>query len=404
MIAKMPDHQSGYTMSRKTLNRLLDHQSGYTMSRKTLNRLLFRSGSDYNQVYSTEMLNIDLEKELESFQYQVFSQFKTLSDSTDGEFLSLNWLSNLLEAFVACHQEFREFLLIHKAEFSKPPLNKLLKDFFDKSVKALDICNAVCDGIDKIRCSHKYLQIVSDALNSKHKKLMSRGQIRRARKALTNLANVMLENNKDSGRFFSRKLKSFGHTKIQKESKDLKRSISWSVSTSWSASKQLQSMANSLILPRTYEITATQGLANVVYTMGFVQMFVLWALVAAIPCQDRGLHTNFSIPYHFLWATPLSVIHIRIINESKKRDRKNSFGLLKEIHQMEKSVRSVTNLVDSFHEFPLTEEEKKKVKLGIREVSRANKAFQNWLYPLECQVRQMFHRIVSCRLEGLENL
>lgn len=378
--------------------------NGYTMSRKTLGRLFFGFGSNSNQVYSMDMFgdfDIHLDKELESFQYQVFSQFKKLSDSSDDEFLSLNWLSELLEAFLACHQDFKDFLSKHASDFSKPALDKLLMEFFDKSIKALDIYNAVCDGIERIRCSNKYLEIVSDALNSKHRKLMTKGQFRRARKALTDLVNVMLDNNKDPQWFFSRRLKSFGHLSKRK---DLKRSISRSVSNSCSANKQLQSLANSLIFPRASEITATRGLANVVFTMGFVQMFVLWALVVAIPCQDKGLMTNFSIPNRFLWGSPLSVIHVRIINESKKRDHKNNLGLLKEIYQMEKSVRIVTNLVDSAHQFPLTEEHKDKVRQGVNEIRMVTNAYGNWLYPLESQMRQVFHKIMLCRLEGLEVL
>nr|XP_043619975.1 protein ROH1-like [Erigeron canadensis] len=385
--------------------------SDYTMSRKTLGRLLFGFGSDYNQVYSMEMLNRDfdihLDKELEAFQYQVFSQFKKLSDYPNDEILSLDWLCALLEAFVACHHDFEDFTSKHKADFAKPPLDKLLKEFFDRiSIKGLDICNAVCDGIDKIRCSNKYLEIVLDALNFRDKRRpMSKGQFRRAKKALTGLSNVMTDNSKEYSGWFlsrSRRLKSFG--RHSSKVKDLKRSVSWSVSNSWSASKQLQSMSHNMILPGPYEITTNRGLANVVFTMSFVTMFVMWALVAAIPCQGRGILTNLSVPNNFLWASPLSIIQVRIINESKKHDCKNSFGLLKENYQMEKSVRVITNLDESGHQFPLTEEEKEKVKLAVGELQMVNNAYEKWLFPFECQVRQVFHKIMSCRLEGLQNL
>ncbi|XP_071695523.1 protein ROH1D-like [Rutidosis leptorrhynchoides] len=381
--------------------------NGYPMSRRTFSRLLFGFGSNSisNQVYSMEVFthfDIHLDKDIESFQYKVFSQFKKLSDSSDDELLSFNWLSKLLDAFLACHQDFEDFLLKHTLAFSKPPLDYLVNEFFEKSIKALDICNAVCDGIEKIRRSHKYLQIVSDALNSKHKKLITKGQFRRARKALTDLNNVTLENNNAAQWFFLGRFKSFGHSSKRK---DLNRSISRSISSnSWSTSKQLQSMVNGLILPRASEVTATRGLVNVIFTMSFVQMFVMWALAASIDCQDRGSITNFTIPNNYLWGSPLSVIYTRIINESKKCDRKNNVGLLKEIYQMEKTVHFVTYLVDSSHQFPLTEEHKEKVRHGANEVSIVSDAHGNWLYPFECQVRQVFHKIISCRLEGLENL
>lgn len=219
----------------------------------------------------------------------------------------------------------------------------------------------------------------------------------------------MLDDGKDSGRFFWRRLKSFGHSNngksLKRHNQEQMRSLSWSASSSWSASKQLQSMANSLnIPPCENEVFTTNRLANVVFTMGFVYVFVLWALVAAIPCQDRGLHTNFSIPNHFSWATPFSELHVRIMDESKKRDRKNSIGLLKEIYQMEKSVCSITNLIDSTHQFPLTEGEMEKVKRGVGELSMVSNAYENGLHPLEYQLRQVFHKIMFFRSEGLEIL
>ncbi|KAI3770285.1 hypothetical protein L6452_01412 [Arctium lappa] len=65
------------------------------------------------------------------------------------------------------------------------------------------------------------------------------------------------------------------------------------------------------------------------------------------------------------------------MDESKKLDRKNSVGLLKEIYQMEKSVRSITDLIDSAHQFPLTEEEMEKVKAGVGELSVVSNAYEN---------------------------
>lgn len=126
--------------------------SGYTMPLKTLCRSFFGFGSDHNQVHSMELLDefdIHLDNELEMFQYQVFRQFKNLSESSDDEFLSLDWLSKLLDAFVVCHEDFMAILSKNELYLSEPPLDKLLKDFFDRSIKALDICNAICDGIEK---------------------------------------------------------------------------------------------------------------------------------------------------------------------------------------------------------------------------------------------------------------
>lgn len=178
------------------------------------------------------------------------------------------------------------------------------------------------------------------------------------------------------------------------------RSLSWSVSHSWSATKQLQSIANTVVPPRAHEITETKGLAVPVFTMSFVHMFVLWALVAAIPCQDRSLQIHFSIPRQFSWSTPFYLIHVRIMDESKKRDRRSSIGLLQEIYQLESSVRRITDIVDSAH-FPITEEQKEEAKLAVKEITLVCEACKDGMDPLERQIREVFRKIMSSRIEGL---
>ncbi|KAI7726215.1 hypothetical protein M8C21_008559 [Ambrosia artemisiifolia] len=45
-------------------------------------------------------------------------------------------------------------------------LGKFATEFFDRSIRALDICDAVRDGIKKIRLWHRHLEIVLSAFNS----------------------------------------------------------------------------------------------------------------------------------------------------------------------------------------------------------------------------------------------
>lgn len=131
-------------------------------------------------------------------------------------------------------------------------------------------------------------------------------------------------------------------------------------------------------------------------------VFVMWALVAAIPCQDRGLGLHFSVPKQFSWAAPVVALHERIMEESKKRERKNTCGLLKEIHQIEKCARVINDLADSV-QFPLSEEKGEEVRQRVQDVSKVCEALKDGLDPLERQVREVFHRIVRSRTEGLDS-
>uniref|UniRef100_A0A5B6YPV9 Uncharacterized protein n=1 Tax=Davidia involucrata TaxID=16924 RepID=A0A5B6YPV9_DAVIN len=343
--------------------------------------------------------------ELESFQKQVSDRFHDLSAITADEFLSITWIRKLLDAFLSCQEEFRVILCNNKARVSKPPLDRFVAEFFERSIKALDICNATRDGIEKIRLWQKHLEIVLCALDS-GQRMIGEGQFRRARKSLMDLALMMLDE-KETGSVFSHRNRSFGRHNTSKDHHHRQpghsRSLSWSVSRSWSAAKQLQSIANNLVPPRGNEIMATNGLAIPVFAMSSVLMFVLWVLVAAIPCQDRGLQIHFSIPRQFSWGTPLLLLHDRIIDESKKRERRNSNGLLKEIYQIEKCVRHLTDLVDSA-QFPLTEVQKEEVEQRVQELALVFNVCKNGLDPLERQVREVFRKIMNCRTEGIESL
>ncbi|KAK7270952.1 hypothetical protein RJT34_26497 [Clitoria ternatea] len=356
------------------------------------------------QVHTME--GSSMEQDLDSFQKQVTDRFQELSSVGNDELLSLSWVRKLLDSFLCCQEEFRMILHNHRAQVMKPPLDRMVSEFFERSVKALDVCNAVRDGIEQIRQWEKLLEIVLCALD--HKRTIGEGQFRRAKKALVDLAIGMLDE-KDSNAAMAQRNRSFGrNNNTNKDNhhghKSLAhfRSLSWSVSRNWSAVRQLQVIGNNLCPPKANDVVATNGLALSIYIMSYILVFVMWALVAAIPCQDRGLHLHFSVPRQFSWAAPVVLLHERILEEFKKRERKNSPGLMREIHQIEKCARVINELADSV-QFPLSEEKGEEVKQRVQDVSRVCEAFKSGLDPLERQVREVFHRIVRSRTDGLDS-
>lgn len=345
--------------------------------------------------------SLSREKELDCFQRLVADLFSDLS--SDGEeLLSLLWIRKLLEAFLLSLEEFRIILFNNGRVLSRAPLDRLISDFYERSVKALDICNAIRDGIDKIRQWQKLIEIVLIALDPLQNPI-GEGQLRRAKKALTDLAVLMLDM-KDSASVLAQRNRSFGRNSTS-SSKDRGhfRSLSWSVSRSWSAAKQLQAIGNNINAPRGNDVVASNGIANPIFTMNTMLQFVMWALVAAIPCQDRGLQTHFSIPRNFPWGPSVMLLHDKVMEESRKKERKNSLGLLKEILQLEKCIRNLLELMDSI-QFPLTEEKEMELRQGVFVLASVHDAMKEELEPLETQVREVFHRIVRSRTEGLDFL
>lgn len=355
-------------------------------------------------VHSIDHESANHDTDIDQFQRQVADRFNDLSSVDSNELLSVTWITNLLDAFLCIQEEFKMILFNHKSGLNKQQLDKLLSDYYDRSVKGLDICNAVRDGIEQIRQWNKQLEIVICALE--YQKSLGEGQMRRAKKGLTDLTFGMVDDKEASNSNIAVRNRSFGKYNNNKDSQrhnSLKhfRSLSWSVSRSWSASKQIQAIGSNVFPPKTGEVVASNGLALVVYTMSYVFLFVMWALVAAIPCQDRGLQSHFNVPKMFVWGGSIMSLHDRIMEEAKKRERRNSCGLLKEIHAVEKFVGFVNELTESTR-FPIGEEKEEEVRRRVEELRVVYGGLKSGLDPLEKQVRDVFHRIVKCRTEGID--
>lgn len=69
---------------------------------------------------------------------------------------------------------------------------------------------------------------------------------------------------------------------------------------------------------------------------------------------------------------------------------------------MEKCSRLLGELADSV-QFPLSEDKEREVKQRVKELEQVLDALKEDLEPLEKQVREVFHRIVRSRTEGLDS-
>ncbi|KAG0499733.1 hypothetical protein HPP92_003986 [Vanilla planifolia] len=379
----------------------MEHQ-GSSVSFTALGRSLLSLRRE--QVDAPQEPSSSDDTDLDSFQRHVTDLFANLSSADGDELLSLLWVRKLLDAFLLCHEEFRVILFNKRSVLSRPPMDCIISEYHDRSVKALDVCNAIRDGIEQVRQWQKHLEIVLIALNSRWNPV-GVGQLRRAKKAVADLAMLMLDE-KDSASVLAQRNRSFGHSrpssgKDQRRAGGHLRSLSWSISRSWSASKQLQSIGNNICAPRGHEVVATGSLSNPVFTMNMVIYFVMWALVAAIPCQDRGLQAHFSIPRSFPWGSSVHSLHERIMEESKKKERKNSVGLLKEIHQIEKCTRKFLELTDSL-QYPLPAENMVALGRLMQDFTAVYDSINVELEQLELQVREVFQTIVRSRTESLD--
>ncbi|XP_022136452.1 uncharacterized protein LOC111008158 [Momordica charantia] len=373
-----------------------------------------------NQVMSMDGTHEQELEDLELFQKHVSERFSDLlppppsDDLSSDPLLSVAWLRRLLDEFLCCEAQFKALLIMGRdpSQIVKPPLDRLVPEFLDRVVKALDICNAVLHGIESVRQFQKLAEIAISAL---HQRPIGDGQVKRARRALNSLITSMAVEDKDFTTKSTERAWSFGRRggggpgpatgNATPQHKDRIagqfRSLSWSMAKGWSAAKQIQAMSSNLAAPRGGE---SSSLPQTVYLMSTVLVFVMWTLVAAMPCQERGgLPTNFPVSKQMSWAQPMIGLQEKIAEEWKKKEKKGTAGLLEEMQRMEKLSQSLIEFTDSFA-FPLEAERLEEVAAQVAELAETCKKLEEGLVPLQQQIREVFHRVVRSRTEILELL
>ncbi|XP_040990329.1 protein ROH1-like [Juglans microcarpa x Juglans regia] len=368
-----------------------------------LNRISIRR----NQVVSMDGNHEQELQDLELFQKQVADRFSDLlsSSSEDGAdaLLSVSWLRKLVDVFLCCEADFKAVLVVGRdpSQISKPPLDRLVPEYLDRVVKALDVCNAVSHGVEAVRHYQKLAEIAVSAFEQRP---IFDGQVRRAKKALNSLM-LTLEEQEGSNLKSAERTWSFGRRGATIKDRALPgqiQSLSWNMAIGWSAAKQIQAMSANLVMPRGAE---SSGLASPVYIMSTVMVFVMWALVAAIPCQERnGLPTYFPWPRQQGWAQSMVALQEKISEEwKKKREKPRLAGLLEETQRLERLGQSLIEFAESF-QFPTEAEGLEEVVAQVAELAETCKKMEEGLVPLQQQIREVFHTLVRSRTEILHVL
>lgn len=370
-----------------------------------------------HQIASLEPTPQDELDTLEHFQSRVSSHLLSLLSCDDSSaFLSLSFLSKLLDSLLCIEHEFRALLPLllsrNPSILSKPPSDKLTNELLDRAVKSLDLCNAVSLSLQAMRHLHRQARIAASCLlQSEH---LGEAQMSRARRALKKLLAGAFNRTGSSGSGFGGSTGGSGSSLSRDASFLHSKSLSFSVSKNWSAKQQVQAMSAHLAAPRQATVTdAASGLAMAVYTMSSFLVFVMWVLVSAVPCYDRVGTNNTTTPppppppKHLQWAVPMATLQEKITEEWKRKDKRASGILLAEMQAVEKSARWLMEWVEEGVEEggPLIEEDRAaEVAARAVELEESCDLLEEGLEPFERQVRAVFHRVVSSRAEVIRYL
>ncbi|KAK1405586.1 hypothetical protein POM88_005191 [Heracleum sosnowskyi] len=314
----------------------------------------------------------------------------------DDAVLSVAWFRKVIDVFLCCETEFKDVVLMGRdpAQLSKAPMDRVLEEYMDRVVKALDICNAVTHAVELVKHWQQLAEIGVEALNQKP---IGEGHVRRAKKALNSLLTSMNFDDKDKINAKSAdRSSSFGRRGTAETVKNRSsfRSLSFPFAKSWSSAKQIQLMSANMVVPRGDD---GGGLALPVYIMSTFMNFTMWALVAAFPCQERnGLPAQLPIGKNLGWAQPILSMQETIGEEWKKKNKNlMNGGLLKESQRLEKVAAF---LVD----YDFSDEDE--MAAEVAELAEICQKMDDGLGALGQQVRDVFHRLAKSRTEVLNHV
>uniref|UniRef100_A0ACD5ZAK5 Uncharacterized protein n=1 Tax=Avena sativa TaxID=4498 RepID=A0ACD5ZAK5_AVESA len=364
---------------------------------------------------------------LDALQAHVADRLAALSAHQQGHpgpVLSLAFLSKLLDAVVSSDAAFRDALAVGPvgAALSRAPADRLAADLLDRAVKALDVLNAVSLALASLRGSHRAaLTAASCLLGADGAPMLHRAQFARARRAIARLFPDAAGAGAGSR----------GAPATTPSSSRAGRALSFSVSSkNWSTGRHVHAMAAHLAPPpQGLAPGAGCGLGLALYTMSSVLVFAMWALVAAVPCQDRASASTApnAPPKQVQWAAPMTALQERVVEESRRKEKKGSSsgnsssssastGLLAEMQAVERAARELSSLLDEIAEedeaaaaatadseteavASVSEERAGDVVERAEALAGACRALEDGLAPLERQVRAVFHRVVASRAE-----
>ncbi|CAM0148726.1 unnamed protein product [Urochloa decumbens] len=348
---------------------------------------------------------------LDALQAHVADRLQALSahaaaSSPASPALSLPFLSKLLDAVLSSDAAFRGVLAVGPvaAALARPPADRLAADLLDRAVKTLDVLNAASLTLASLRAAHRAALTAATCLLAP---ALHRAHLARARRAIA--------------RLFPDDARAGGGSAPSPSSRTM-RALSFSVSKNWSAGRHMNAMAAHLAPPPQAPAAvagAGCGLGLALYTMSSVLVFAIWALVAAVPCQDRAsaaatMTPPVAPPKQAQWAAPMSALQERIAEEWRRREKKGSSagpaltaGLLAEMQAVERAARDLNSLLEEIAEEEeeeeghglVGEERAREVTERAEELAAACRALEDGLAPLERQVRAVFHRVVACRAE-----
>lgn len=155
-----------------------------------------RSGRSMLSMRRNQVLSMETElEELDLFQIHVTEGLFSLLNLSSEEYslLTMKFLVSLLGFYLRIDEEFRNLLPLVQSQKSgagavsvlaKPPLDRVITDHLDRSIKSLDICTAVTNSLDMLSYSNRDAEIAASAICGKSP---NRPQFNRAKNAIGKL-------------------------------------------------------------------------------------------------------------------------------------------------------------------------------------------------------------------------
>ncbi|XP_024362397.1 protein BPS1, chloroplastic [Physcomitrium patens] len=293
-------------------------------------------------------------------------------------FLSVDWLLQAMSIVLATHANVEVLIPESQLSLSLSRDDKWVDEYLDDSAKLLDVCNVLKEGISEVEHYQMLVQLALHTLDNKE--IYGELKHSRARNALAECKEAIVRKDTEYRQGFPK-------SKLE------------------NCSSMLRTIGEKLVNPKGQEAYKGNGFLNAIYGAKVTTIFLCGLLVTALACKPKRPLATLSVASHYKWSPSLISLQQRVKEETDKRKNKGSIALLRELDNVDASVRRLHDVLDqhlSERAFPLSRKQARELAQAVEALRIHSSDLEQGLTPLEAQVNELFRVLIASRLALLD--
>lgn len=329
-------------------------------------------------------------------------------------FITLSSLTQAMAVVLLTEEDLRTLI--------PPPAQAqitLITEFLERSIKLIDVCNAIIEQISEVQQWNTLLEVVIQSLGDS-KGSFNAGHIRRAKKAMGELhclwgaaegqeemAGHVHPHLHPSLRVTPHRCAGESQISNQLETLTLNRPKRWlsrngNTGSLFEPARQLRAVASGLVAPKWSGGDVDESFGAAVHALNIISVFFLSTTMAALPNSGKSSTITINHPGSFLWVSYFLSMQEKVQDEVRKGKRTKN-GNLWELGQIFSIIKRLTEVTEPAHEFPLPEDVREEIRNLVKQLRQYVEELDRDLQCLHDQMAELHNRLRSSRVGLLDH-